>query len=84
VGSLEQAFEICKDKHDEVFVLGGSEIYQLALPRVDRLYLTWVDQDFEGDAFFPEFSMEDFKEVSREDRNEGIPYRFLVLDRNPL
>src|SRR5437867_8251794 len=40
---------------DEVFVAGGAQIYQQALPLARRMYLTILDQDFEGDAFFPDF-----------------------------
>lgn len=42
---------------EEVMVIGGSTIYQLALPRVTRIYLTVVDAEFEGDAWFPELDM---------------------------
>jgi len=81
VQSLEGALELCKGKTDEVFIIGGAEIYRLALSQTDRLYLTLIHQEIEGDAFFPEFARSEFTEVSREDHQDPIPYSFLVLDR---
>jgi dihydrofolate reductase len=53
--SLEEALEIAREsKQDEVFILGGAEIYALALPDVDRLEFTIVHADVSGDTFFPE------------------------------
>lgn len=68
---------------DEVFVIGGGEIYRQALPRADRLYLTLVDCEIEGDAFFPEISWVGYREISRERRKpeEGAAFEFLVLER---
>jgi dihydrofolate reductase len=66
---------------DEMFVIGGGEIYRQALPLVDRLYLTVIDQDFEGDAYFPDFSGLNLMEVASETRSEPLPYRFLTLER---
>jgi len=68
-------------KFDEIFVIGGGEIYKQALPLADRIYLTVIDQDFEGDAFFPDFSGLKFVEVASEKRYEPLPYRFLTLER---
>ena len=65
VGSLAEAIDQT-EKADEVFVIGGEALYRQALPLAQRLYLTEIDQDFQGDAFFPEFIPEDWQEVSRE------------------
>lgn len=87
VPSLEAALEFCRGLargvvNDEVFIIGGMQIYQLALPLVDRIYLTVVHQDFEGDAYFPKFIQEDYSEVFREDHlNAVIPHSFLILER---
>ena len=69
----------------EVFVIGGGEIYQQALPTVDRIYLTLVCADVEGDTFFPALVPGDWQlaeDVSHpaDDRNE-FAYRFRVYDR---
>ncbi|WP_413513669.1 dihydrofolate reductase [Myroides odoratus] len=60
VHSLEEALEYTK-KEAEVFVIGGGEIYKLALPLADKLELTQIHASFDGDAFFPEFSTSDWQ-----------------------
>jgi dihydrofolate reductase len=80
--SLGEALEIAAKSETspspEIFVIGGAEIYKLALPQADRLYMTFVDQRIEGDAFFPEWSNTQFKEI---ERIECEGYRFVTLDR---
>jgi dihydrofolate reductase len=72
---------------EEVFILGGAQIYAQILDRVDRMYLTEVHADVEGDAVFPEFDEAvDWKLVDREDfeadaKNE-YPFSFLLYERN--
>ena len=51
-GSLDAALALCAET-SEVFVIGGAELYRLALPRADRLLITEIDHDFEGDTYFP-------------------------------
>jgi len=65
----------------EIFVFGGANIYAQAIPAVDRLYLTLVHKDYDGDAFFPDYS--DFKKViEREDKEyEGLKYSYLTLEK---
>jgi dihydrofolate reductase len=77
--ALKEAERLEPDK--EVFVLGGSEIYRMFLARADRIYLTLIDGSFEGDAFFPEIPDQEFREISREERNEPLRYSFRVLER---
>jgi dihydrofolate reductase len=82
ISAFEEAVSLCKEKkEDEIFVIGGAEVYQLALPQLDRLYLTLIHQFFEGDTYFPEFEKETFQEVTRQEFSQPIPYSFLVLDR---
>jgi dihydrofolate reductase len=61
-----------------------AEIYRLALPRAARLYLTEIERDFDGDAFFPDFDRSIWREVSRESRvldgPEGFAYHFAVYE----
>lgn len=70
---------------EEVFVVGGAEIYALALPRTERLYVTWVDADVEGDTFFPELDLSQWRLASEEahpaDAKNDYPTRFAVYDR---
>jgi dihydrofolate reductase len=85
-GSLEEALTLAAQADDdEAFVAGGAQIYHLALPRADRLYLTQIHAAFEGDTRFPELVESEWQLVSREDhepdgKNE-YSYSFLVYDR---
>ncbi|WP_269618640.1 dihydrofolate reductase [Zhongshania sp. BJYM1] len=51
---------------DEVFIIGGETIYRQALPEVDQMYVTEVDVELDGDAWFPEIELNEWEEVSRE------------------
>ena len=66
-------------------IIGGDQIYQSALPLVDRMYLTEVHAHVEGDAYFPEFERDAWQEIGREDFSAAEPnpydYSFVVLDR---
>jgi len=67
----------------ELFVIGGGEIYRQALARADRLLLTEVHGDIEGDAFFPEWNSVEFRETARERHEAGamFPFSFVTLER---
>jgi dihydrofolate reductase len=66
----------------EAFVIGGAQIYALALPRARRLYMTEIERDFDGDAFFPEFDRSQWREVSRERHaSGGFDYDFVEYER---
>jgi dihydrofolate reductase len=62
----------------KVFVIGGAQIYAQALARADELALTEIDANFDGDAFFPEWTRSHFEQISREDHAtpQGLHYRF--------
>ena len=84
---LEQAFAIARqvlgDK-DEVMVIGGEQIYRLALPFADRLYLTLVDCEVMGDTRFPDIDPALWREVSRKpgrSETESITFSFVIWDR---
>jgi dihydrofolate reductase len=72
-------------KSDEIAVIGGGEIFRLLLPQADRIYLTEVDLDVQGDTFFPALDPTVWKEVGREKfaRGEADDAAFVVrtLDR---
>lgn len=63
--SLDEAWEKLKD--EDVFICGGASIYKQTLDRVDNLYITWIDQEPDGDVFFPTIDPGIWKEVWRED-----------------
>lgn len=65
VHSVEEAIACC-DGIDEIFVIGGAQLYADALPRADRLLLTEIHADFDGDTFLPAPSAGEWTEVSRQ------------------
>lgn len=88
--TFNEAFEIAKeqaaeDGADEVCVIGGAALFEMALPRAKRLYLTEVEAEVEGDVFFPAFDESGWREVRREHHTaqEGDDYDFTfrVLER---
>lgn len=66
VYSIEEALQAAGDA-EEVMIIGGASFYEQLLPRAERLYITQVHGKFEGDAWFPEFEMDEWQEVARED-----------------
>lgn len=68
---------------DEVFVIGGAEIYRLALPLAQRLQLTEIDREFAGDAHFPDFDRQAWLETARECHHSetGFDYAFVTYER---
>jgi len=69
----------------EIFVCGGASVYKQFLPLADRLYLTFIHHDFEGDTYFPEFNINDWKEIKRTDcepdEKNPYSYSFVVLEK---
>jgi dihydrofolate reductase len=84
VHSLEQALEVAGEA-PEVMVVGGGTLYKEMLPRADRLYLTQVDADVEGDARFPEIDFSQWRECRRvvhpADADNAYTLTFLDLQR---
>ena len=82
VSSIEQALELCRNKTDEAFIIGGAEIYRQTLAQADRIYLTQIHKVVSGDTFFPDFSRDAFREKSKEDLSEGEwSYSVSLLER---
>lgn len=83
VHSLDEALRLAAQAsgNDEIFVIGGGQIYQEAINLADKLYLTYIDKELEGDVFFPDYS--EFKKVSESDwqEHEGIKYKFFELEK---
>jgi dihydrofolate reductase len=84
VHSLDEALRLAAED-EEVFVIGGAEIFALALPRVERMYVTWVEAKVEGDVTFPQVDWGQWREVSCErvgaDEKNEYPTRFCVYER---
>ncbi|MFY0640787.1 MAG: type 3 dihydrofolate reductase [Bermanella sp.] len=90
VSTLDEAIELAKAVNeingiDEIMVIGGATIYELTLPLADRLYLTHVHANVEGDAYFPEVDFSSWHEVERADysASETNPYdySFVVYEK---
>ena len=87
VSNLDDAIELAKkDDAEEAFVIGGGEIYKVALPLIDRLYLTRVHTVIEdGDTFFPPIDMTGWQEISRvehpADAENPIPFTMFIYER---
>ncbi len=83
VHSLDEALRFAQGKpsNNEVFIIGGGQIYEEAINRADKLYLTVVEGSSDADTFFPDYS--DFKRVVFEEAHEsdGLKYKFLDLER---
>ncbi len=82
--SIEEALEKAKD-FKEAMICGGVSIYKQFLPLADKMYLTLIEGDFEGDAYFPEFDWNDWQETERvdnePDKDNSYPYSFVTLQR---
>lgn len=81
--SLQEAIAIC-GADEEIFFVGGAQLYAQALPLADRLYLTEIQAEVEGDAWFPDYDRAQWREVSRDRRTDeaaGLDYHFVVYDR---
>lgn len=82
--SLPEAIAACAGD-DEIFVVGGAEIYAQALGLADTLYLTEIQQEIAGDAWFPEFDKNAWQEVGREQHHQAEPqsleYHFVTCQR---
>jgi dihydrofolate reductase len=84
--TLESAFAAASDA-DQVFIIGGAQLYAEALPHADRLALTEIDADFDGDTLFPPWPREQFVETAREThhgpagRGHGWDFHFVTYER---
>jgi dihydrofolate reductase len=82
--SVIEAIAVCKDD-DEIFVIGGADLFRETLPVADRIYLTTVDADPQGDTFMPDFDAREWRESSAQtfevDEKHAHSYRLAVLDR---
>src|SRR5690606_17766973 len=89
VHSLEEALQVAQSKElEQVFILGGAEIYKLALPLTDEMIITEVDSSPEGDTFFPAVEYSEWEKVSEEkhskDEKNEFDYTFVTYKRKPL
>ena len=80
VHSIEEAITSFSGE-EEIFIIGGAQIYEQALPLADKIYLTLVHRDYDGDTSFPQVNEDDWEETSREDYERGekfdAPFSFI-------
>lgn len=84
--AISLAKKVCREEGVErAMLIGGANLYEQALPECERLYLTEVHADVEGDAFFPKFARQQWREIEREDHfaDDSNPYNysFVVLTK---
>lgn len=84
--SIEPGLDIARrNDENECFIIGGSEIYALAMPYTMRLYMTEIDAVIDGDTFFPEIEPRAWKEISRKhhpaDQRHAYAFDIVVYDR---
>ena len=65
----------------EIFIIGGGEIYRQSLSKVQKIYLTRIHQEYQGDAFYPEIPEDQFQLTERRDRPGPPPFSFLTYTR---
>jgi dihydrofolate reductase len=65
----------------EIMICGGEEIYKQTLPITNRIYLTIIDKDYEGDTFYPQFDTTKFHLKEKRDRLEPVPFSFCTFER---
>ena len=74
-----------KDSEEENFVIGGATIYKLLMPYADKMYVTHINEEFEGDVYFPEISEKDWKITEREkglrDEKNPFDYEYVTYER---
>jgi dihydrofolate reductase len=85
VQSIDEAVEYCRHRTteygEEVFIIGGGEIYKETLAIADIIYLTRIHQDFSGDTFYPKLNPVDFELIESRDRTEPIAFTFQTFVR---
>ncbi len=82
--TFPEALSLARDAEGahEIFAIGGQQVYECALPFASRLYLTLIEDEKEGDSYFPAYEDEFTKETAREEREyEGLRYSWLDLER---
>lgn len=84
--TAEEALEVAsKENSEELFIIGGAEIYRLFIDRADYLYLTQIDAAVKGDTFFPDFNPTEWRQVKRNhheaDQRHEFAFDFVVFER---
>lgn len=86
VHSMQEAYDYCfEKKQEEVFIIGGGQIYSAGLDQADKLYITEVNAEVDGDTFFPKIEKAQWNEVSRshhsKDERHAYDFDFVIYER---
>ena len=76
--SVKEALEKAKSYGKEIFIIGGSSIYEQFLPLTDKMYISYLKEEYAGDTYFPNFNKEDWEIIERKDFAE---FEFIVYER---
>ena len=83
VSSIKEALQLAQE--EDLFVIGGANVYQQFLPYADRLYITKIHETFEGDAYFPDFDQKDWKMIKKRagqmDEKNKFAHDFYIYQR---
>jgi dihydrofolate reductase len=85
IHSIEEVCQFAAKRNDEVFVIGGAELFRVTLPFAERLYVTKIEANFPGDTFYPAFDESEWQLVSytkgKKDEKNPYDYAFIVYER---
>lgn len=85
VKTLDEALEVARPLTaqwgEEVFIVGGGEIYRQSMEVTDKIYLTLIHKHFEGDTLYPEISSDKFQLTAKTDKTDPIPFSFLTYEK---
>lgn len=85
IHDINDILEKYSDSNEELFVIGGGEIFKIFMPYVKKLYLTKVKKDFDGDTFFPQINIKDWEIIHnssiKTDEKSGLKFEFIDLKR---
>jgi dihydrofolate reductase len=76
--SVNEALEIAKKHKKDIFIIGGASIYKVFLPIADKLYISHIKKDYEGDVYFPNYDEKDWKIEHEEDKG---PFVFRIYGK---
>lgn len=86
VFSVNEAIDLAKNyETEEIFIIGGGEIYRETLPIANRIYITVIDVEIEGDAYYPEIDFNDYKILSsiyqKSDKKNPYNHTYFILEK---
>jgi len=84
VSSIEKALSVAANNHQEVMIIGGGSLYSSCLPMANKLYITQIDEEIEGDTYFPYIDdswSETYREYYKKDNNNHYSMDFIILEK---